>query len=174
MDFVVNATDLVDLSKAIDQLFIQKEAFVKRNPELTHLTANDYKPYVYKATGEAEFMFFGRNIDLDLLRYYYNYNTQEYIPTSNITEDVNTRDFTVNCLYYDYRRKRLLDPAHALEDLESNTLRFIFHRNSFYVNPFTVYRMIKMLVKYKMHPDQELRDNMADPVFQRTYVKDKT
>jgi tRNA nucleotidyltransferase/poly(A) polymerase len=170
MDFVVNATDLVDLSRAIDQLFEQKDMFIKRNPHLSHLTANDYKPFVYKPTGEAEFMYFGRNIDMDLIRSYYNYNTAEYAATNNITEDTNTRDFSINCLYYNYRDKQLSDPGNALEDLRNNTLRFVFHHNSFLVNPFTVYRLIKMSVRYHMKIDKELYDILHDPKFQQEYV----
>jgi tRNA nucleotidyltransferase/poly(A) polymerase len=162
---------LVELSNAIDQIFENKNQYIARNPGLVYLTENDYKPYVYKPTGESEFMFFGRNIDLDILRAYFSYATQEYIPTSNLNEDALTRDFTINSLYYNYKNKTLIDPANGLNDLKNNTLKFVFHANSILGNPFTVYRMIKFITRYRMKLDKNLEAVVTDTNFMNMFVR---
>ncbi len=44
---------------------------------------------------------------------------------NTIEADLKTRDFTINCLAYDLRSKRLIDPVGALDDIESKTIRLV-------------------------------------------------
>jgi tRNA nucleotidyltransferase/poly(A) polymerase len=162
---------LVDLSHSIDQLFEQRNLLISKKAELAHFTINDAKPLAYKSGGESEFVFFGMNIDLDILRSFLDYFTNEYTPTNNITLDLNTRDFTVNCLYYNHREKALYDPAGGLNDLKINTLKFIHpEKNTFLTAPYTIFRLIKMSVKYSMRLDKGIETILNDEQFQKTFV----
>jgi tRNA nucleotidyltransferase/poly(A) polymerase len=152
-------------------MFEQRDLFITRHPHLEPLITNDYKPYAFKSTGESEFVYFGHSIDLDILRSEYDYFTKAYKPTNNVTEDTNSRDYTVNCLYYDYRNKLILNPVNGLHDLKENTLRFINHENRFLKFPFNIYRQIKMQMKYNMKLDKEVDDVLNDPKFQQEYVR---
>jgi len=73
-----------------------------------------------------------------------------------------TRDFTVNSIYYNYDNKKLEDPSNGIDDLKNNTLKFINSRNPMLNNPFTIYRLIKMLVKYNMKLDDNLNVTLHD------------
>jgi tRNA nucleotidyltransferase/poly(A) polymerase len=161
---------LVSLSKAIDEMFIQRDLFIAKHPNLAPLIVNDYKPYAFKSTGESEFVYFGYSIDLDILRSQYDYFTKTFTPTNNVSEDTQSRDFTVNCLYYDISSGKIIDPVGGLQDLKYNTLRFIEHKNNFLTYPFTIFRQIKMQVKYKMQVAKEVKDLLKDSQFQQTYV----
>jgi hypothetical protein len=166
---VVNATDINDLEKAINEMFIARDRFISKNENMSYLIENDYKPYVYKATGESEFVYFGMSMDVDLIRSYVNWMSKEYMSASDIREDINTRDFTVNAIYYNYNNKTLYDPLNGIDDLSNNTLRLIpiNEINPLLNNPFTIFRLIKMLVKYDMKLSDELFQILNNKTFKQ-------
>jgi hypothetical protein len=166
---IANATDINDLDNAIDQMFKARDRFIEKNENLSHLIQNDYKPYVFKATGESEFVFFGMSMDVDIMRSYVNWNSKVYRATSNVTEDVKTRDFTVNSIYYSYADKKIYDPLNGIDDLRNNTLRLVHQGeiNPLLNNPFTIYRLIKMSVKYNMKLSDELSQMLNNETFKQ-------
>jgi tRNA nucleotidyltransferase (CCA-adding enzyme) len=82
-----------------------------------------------------------------------------------------TRDFTVNSIYYNYEKRKLVDPSNGIGDLENNTLKLINNRNPMLNNPFTIFRLIKMLVKYNMKIDENLNATIHDKNYTNISVK---
>ncbi len=63
-----------------------------------------------------------------------------------IEEDLKRRDFTINALAYDLKKRQLIDPLKGEEDLRKGLIRVI-HQNSFIDDPTRILRAIRFAVR---------------------------
>ena len=81
----------------------------------------------------------------------------------NIQEDSQRRDFTVNALFYDPIDKKIVDHCHALEDIQSYTLRMIGDPAArLKEDPIRILRAIRLSQKIHFSIAPDLRQAILD------------
>lgn len=67
----------------------------------------------------------------------------EFVNTGvSIEEDANRRDFTVNAVYYDVARKKILDPVGGLKDIENRRIRIV-REDTLFDDALRILRMVR-------------------------------
>lgn len=108
---------------------------------------------------------FSNGISIDLIRcrketYKYNGSLPTIIP-SNIYDDLNRRDFTVNSLAYDLTKLKLLDYFGGMDDIKNKVIKKI-HKESYAEDPTRILRAVKYAVRYnfKLYDRKEIFINL--------------
>lgn len=108
---------------------------------------------------------FSNGILIDLIRcrketYKYNGALPTIIP-SNIYDDLNRRDFTVNSLAYDLTKLKLLDYFGGMNDIKNKVIKKI-HKDSYAEDPTRIFRAVKYAVRYnfKLYDRKEIFINL--------------
>lgn len=108
---------------------------------------------------------FSNGISIDLIRcrketYKYNGALPTIIP-SNIYDDLNRRDFTVNSLAYDLTKLKLLDYFGGMDDIKNKVIKKI-HKESYAEDPTRIFRAVKYAVRYnfKLYDLKEIFINL--------------
>jgi len=62
---------------------------------------------------------------------FYNYKNS-HIPykikqVSTLKQDSNRRDFTINCIYFDIKKQRFIDPKHGLKHIKNGVIKTVLH-----------------------------------------------
>jgi poly(A) polymerase len=64
----------------------------------------------------------------------------------DLVEDAQTRDFSINALYYDFREQRIVDPLGVgRDDIDERRLRFVGHPETLRSNSLTTIRIFTFL-----------------------------
>lgn len=77
-------------------------------------------------------------------------------PYLDYKEAASRRDFTINCLAYDFKTKEFLDPFDGLQDLKDKKLKHI-NKNTFKEDPLRVYRAIQFLARFDFTLDSDTK-----------------
>lgn len=78
-------------------------------------------------------------------------------PNLTVNQAFRRRDLTINALGISFRTRELIDPFNGLHDLQSKTLRYI-DRDLFVQDPLRFYRVMQLIGRLQMQPDQALND----------------
>jgi poly(A) polymerase len=74
--------------------------------------------------------------------------TTRFVARSDLVEDAQMRDFSINVFYYDCRQRSLIDPLGCgVDDLEAKTLRLVTHRRVLDTSFRTTFRIAQFLVR---------------------------
>jgi len=92
-------------------------------------------------------------LDLNILRSWKDIQnddmwTTTFVARTDLMEDIETRDFSINVFVYDCRERVLLDPlGGGLADLEARALRLVTHRRVLDTSYRTTFRILQFLVR---------------------------
>jgi tRNA nucleotidyltransferase/poly(A) polymerase len=92
-------------------------------------------------------------VDINILRSWKDIRnddmwTTTFVPRTDLIEDAQMRDFSVNAFYYDLREESLLDPLECgLDDLRAKRLRLITHRRVLDTSCRTTFRIAQFLCR---------------------------
>lgn len=105
-------------------------------------------------------VFFGRDI-FEVATFRRDAEAHENVNGDNcygtLEDDIQRRDFTVNALYYDPFRKRLIDEVGALDDLKNGVLRMIGEPHIRYEeDPVRMLRALRFAAKLGLQLDGEV------------------
>ncbi|OQX51407.1 hypothetical protein B5M47_00960 [candidate division CPR3 bacterium 4484_211] len=82
---------------------------------------------------------------------YRGHHPQEVWPTLDMREDASRRDFTVNALYFDPVRKKIIDFFNGIEAIKENLLDTVGNpRHRFGEDPVRMLRLVRFRARYQM------------------------
>jgi len=76
------------------------------------------------------------------------------VAPASIAEDLKRRDFTINAIAYDLKRKRLFDPLDGKKDIKRKIIRVI-HERSFIDDPTRIFRAIRFAVRFNFRIEKK-------------------
>jgi|UniRef100_A0A7C3UWK6 tRNA nucleotidyltransferase/poly(A) polymerase len=82
---------------------------------------------------------------------------------ATIVEDLKRRDFTINAIAYDLKKKKFFDPLHGREDLKKGLIR-ILHQNSFVDDPTRIFRAIRFEIRFGFAIEKETFLRMREAI----------
>ncbi|AZV56127.1 CCA tRNA nucleotidyltransferase [Clostridium sp. AWRP] len=124
---------------------------IDKNPNFIIGKLNGIKCFQYYDKFQTAFLLFENEVNIDLIRcrkeYYVRDGELPIIEPSNIYDDLQRRDFTVNSLAYDIITGSLIDIYGGVEDIKNKSLQKI-HLNSYREDPTRIFRAVKYAVRY--------------------------
>ncbi|RFM21957.1 CCA tRNA nucleotidyltransferase [Clostridium botulinum] len=124
------------------------------------------KEYIYYDEFHTSTIKFQNNIQIDLIgcrkeKYEYE-GALPKITLSNIKNNLERRDFTINALAYDIVEDKILDFFNGMEDLRKGKIIKI-HNNSYMEDGTRIFRAIKYSIRYgfKIEDEKEIRESIT-------------
>lgn len=124
---------------------------ISENPQKLIKNIHGIEEYRYYDKFQTASLVFNNGVSLNLIRcrkeiYERNGELSLIIP-SNICDDLNRRDFTINAIAYDIIENSIVDIFNGIDDLRNGRLKKI-HKNSYEEDPTRIFRGIRYSVRY--------------------------
>jgi len=106
--------------------------------------------------GKKKIKFFMINKEnFPFLRAIINHNTFDFTELYvDMETDRNRRDFTINTLYYDIKKCKMITNETALKDIKNKVLRVV-NKNAVKADPIRVMRAVRLIAKYALRISPE-------------------
>jgi len=130
----------------------------------------DLENFVYHDAFSTATVRFKNGVEIDFIRCRKEvYKRNGALPTiipSDIKDDLERRDFTVNALAYDVVEGVVIDPFGGIADIKAKKIESV-HENSYREDPTRIFRAVKYAARYgfEIAEADEIRECISEGVF---------
>jgi len=130
----------------------------------------DLENFVYHDAFSTATVRFKNGVEIDFIRCRKEvYERNGALPTiipSDIKDDLERRDFTVNALAYDVVEGVVIDPFGGIADIKAKKIESV-HENSYREDPTRIFRAVKYAARYgfEIAEADEIRECISEGVF---------